>query len=136
MRQPRDRITTDDLEDGSVTSTKLAAGAAASTAAQTYASPVNESDNVSLPAPFPAIGRLFVTLAAGNANWTGLAGGTDGLTIILKNIDPTNTLVLNSENVNSLAANRFNGVGDQTIPPGNSAMLVYTAGTRNRWDIH
>lgn len=136
MRQPRDRITTDDLEDGSVTSTKLAAGAAPSSVAQTFASAANESDDLVIPAPFPAIGRLFVTLAAGNANWTGLSGGVDGLTIILKNIDPSNTLTLNSESTNSQAAHRFNGVGDATIPPGNSVMLVYTAGTRNRWDVH
>lgn len=134
MRQDHYRITTDDIEDGSISPAKIsAAGAGASL---TFSSPVNESDDLALPVPWPNVGRLFVTLAAGNANWTGLAGGVDGMSVLLKNIDSANSLTLNSENANSHPANRFNGIGDQLIPPGSSVLLVYTAGSRNRWDIH
>lgn len=99
-----------------------------------YASPAGANNNVSPGGGWPAIGRLDVTLAAGNANWTGLVAGTiDGQSCLIANNDATNTLTLNASNGASGAANQFRYAGDLALPPGATVLAVYYAGTVNRW---
>ncbi len=85
---------------------------------------------------FPVgIDRVDVTLGSGAANWTGLKAGGDGQRIILSNQDAANALTLNKQNAGSTAANRFVAVDDMVLMPGQSWMLVYCAGSVNRWRI-
>lgn len=69
---------------------------------------------------------------AANRNITGLAGGADGLDVVILNIGTTNNLVLKNESASSTAANRFTLGGDVTIGPGQSAHLWYDS-TSSRW---
>lgn len=113
--------------DGAFTAINLAAYAA-------FASPAGANNDVVPGAGWPTgIGRLDVTLAAGVANWTGMVAGTDGQMVLLANADAANTLTLNNQNVGSAAANRFRGPGDLALPPGDTVLAVYYAGSVNRW---
>lgn len=98
-----------------------------------YPSPAGASHNVNPGGAWPVIGRLDVTLAGGNANWTGLVAGSDGQQVLICNNDAANTLTFNNQNGGSLAANRFRWVGDRAMPPGDTVLAVYYAGTVNRW---
>jgi len=90
-----------------------------------YASPAGASNNVT-PAGFGStVGLLDVTLAAGDANWTGLAAGADKQMLIIANADTVHTLTLNGLNGGSLAANRFRAGGDPVLPPLSALLLVY-----------
>jgi hypothetical protein len=101
-----------------------------------YASPAGAQNNVSPGGAFPtSIGRLDVTLGSGAANWTGLLAGTDGQILVIGNVDATNTLILNALNVGSSAANQFRYSADLIITPSTSILLVYYAGTVNKWVI-
>lgn len=100
-----------------------------------FASPTGASNDVNPTGFGPGVGRLDVTLAAGVANWTGLAAGVDGQLLIISNQDATNSLTLNRENAGSAAANRFSGAADPVLAPGASARLMYYGGTINRWRI-
>lgn len=113
------------------------AGGGTLPAAITYASPAGASNDVNPGGTWPTgYGRLGVTLAAGNANWTGLVAGSDGQTIQLVNLDAANTLTLNSKNVGSAAANQFSYTGGGIIlGAGASCWLVYWAGSVNLWMI-
>ncbi len=90
-----------------------------------YASPAGASNNVN-PAGFGnTVGIIDVTLAAGNANWTGLTAGADKQMLIIANADATNTLTLNGLNAGSLAANQFRAGGDPALPPLSAILLCY-----------
>jgi hypothetical protein len=107
---------------------------------QPYASPTGTSNDVNPGGGWPtSISRLDVTLASGNAEWTGLLAGTDGQMVEIFNADATNTLTLDANPAGSVAgsaaANRFQFVGNLALPPGASAIAVYSAGTVNRWRI-
>lgn len=101
-----------------------------------YASPAGAQNNVNPAGGFPTnIGRLVVTLAAGNANWTGLlAGSALGQLLLLTNADAANSLTLNAQNVGSAAANRFLYQFDLVLGPGVSKLLCYD-GTLAKWLI-
>jgi hypothetical protein len=99
-----------------------------------YASPAGSSNNVN-PAGFGAtVGLIDVTLAAGNATWTGLKAGTDRQQVIVANKDPTNSLTLAGLNAGSSAANRFRAPGDVVIIPNSAILLVYYA-TPAQWIV-
>lgn len=100
-----------------------------------YTSGPGQSSNVS-PSNFSsATGRLDVTLT-GDSNWTGLLAGTDGQTVIIRNL-PTNSnlLTLNVGNVFSLPANQFSGSSDAYLSPGQTTDIVYYGGSVNLWVI-
>lgn len=113
------------------------AGGGTLPAAITYGgSAAGANNDVNPGGTWPAgYGRLAVTLAAGNANWSGLVAGSDGQTVQLVNLDAANTLTLNSKNVGSLAANRFSFANDLILPPGATCWLVYWAGAIDLWVI-
>ena len=103
----------------------------------TYASPSGTTNNVvsNIPKAVANV-RLAVTLAAGNATWTGLSSGADGQHLILWNTDATNTLTLAVQNTGSLVGNQFQGSsGSYALTPGNAILMVYYAGTVNAWVI-
>lgn len=102
-----------------------------------YASSSGTLNNVS-PTDFPGessapVGRLGVTLPDGAATWTGLAAGNDGQILQLINLDSANSLTLNTQDSGSSAANQFLGPADITLPPGDSILAVYTAGSVKLW---
>jgi hypothetical protein len=99
----------------------------------TYASPAGARNNVNpgsgwpnAPGPVP-YSTLGVTLAAGNANWTGLLAGNDDQAVLIVNQDAANSLTLNNANAGSAAANRFAYAADLILPPGATAWAVYRA---------
>lgn len=100
-----------------------------------YASPAGANNDVTPPVVLPATWvtthRLIVTLAAGNANWTGLLAGTDGQQLFLTNADAANSLTLNAQNAGSAAANRFLYLFDVVLGPGVSKLLCYDATLAN-----
>jgi hypothetical protein len=62
-------------------------------------------------------------------NITGIAGGTDGRTIVIQNIGAFN-FILTGEDALSAAGSRFDIEGDYVLPPNGSVLLKY--GT-SRW---
>ncbi len=99
-----------------------------------YASSAGANNDVNPGGGWPTdIGRLDVTLAGGNANWTGLVAGVDGQAVLISNIDAANTLTLNNQNAGSSAANRFRSSADAVLGPGATVLATYYAGTVNRW---
>jgi hypothetical protein len=100
-----------------------------------YASPAGARNDVAPGGGFPAsISRLLVTLAAGDANWTGLVAGSDGQLLFSTNADGANSLTLNASNIGSAAANRFLYQFDLLLGPGVSKLLCYDA-TLAKWLI-
>lgn len=99
-----------------------------------YASPAGSSNNVA-PAGFGAtVGLLDVTLAAGNATWTGLTAGADKQLLVIANADATNSLTVAALNAGSLAANRFRASGDLVLPPLSAVWVAYYA-TPAQWIV-
>ena len=102
-----------------------------------YASPAGTVHNVRVG--FPSfVGTMFlnVTLAAGNATWTGLQAGASGQHIILRNTDAANTLTLAVGNSGSLTPNQFQGSpGSYALTPGNPINLYYQGGSTKAWVI-
>lgn len=106
-----------------------------------YASATGTLNDVNPGGAWPTgIARLDVTLASGAATWTGLVAGSDGQLVEIFNADSTNSLTLNANpagsSAGSSAANRFQWVGNMVISPGATAILIYTAGSINRWRIN
>lgn len=102
----------------------------------TVAASSGASNDVDPGSGFPTNkSRIDVTLGSGSANWTGLKAGTDDQRIVFCNNDGTNNFTFNVANTGSMAANRFAGPADITLPPGDSCLLVYYAGSINRWRI-
>jgi hypothetical protein len=101
-----------------------------------YASPAGANNNVSPPVVLPATWltthRLIVTLAGGNANWTGLLAGADGQLLLVTNADAANSLELDAQNGGSLAANQFLYQFSIVLGPGVSKLLCYDA-TLAKW---
>lgn len=84
-----------------------------------YASPAGGAV-AAAPAGFSSgVGRLVVSLAAGNATWISLTAGTDGQLLEVRNADAVNSL--------TLPATNFPGVGDLVLNPGNRVLLYYDA---------
>jgi hypothetical protein len=102
-----------------------------------YASPAGVlNDVIAWTPPFTGSIRLAVTLAAGNAAWTGLDAGADGQEVILWNSDSTNNLTLVVNNGGSVAENRFSGSGDSyTLTAGNALTLIYYGDSIASWII-
>lgn len=99
-----------------------------------FASPAGSTNNVA-PAGFGAtIGLLDVTLAAGNATWTGLQAGTNKQLLIIANKDATNSLTLAALNAGSSAANQFRAGGDLVLPPLSAVLVAYYA-TPAQWIV-
>lgn len=76
--------------------------------------------------------------ASGTVTLTGLSGGTDGRVIVLANTG-SSVFLIESENVSSVAANRFsfygaNGFGLINMPLDGAAMFWYD-GTSSRWRL-
>jgi hypothetical protein len=110
-----------------------AAGGLILSGRRSYASPAGAQNDVNPGGGFPAnIGRLVVTLAAGNANWTGLLAGSDGQLLYLTNADAANTLELDVANGGSAAANQFQYQFGLALGPGVSKLLCYDA-TIAKW---
>lgn len=97
----------------------------------TYASPNGASNNVNPGSGWPTAPgvipytTLGVTIAGGNANWTGLLAGVDDQIVLIVNQDPVDTLTLNNANAGSAAANRFAYAADLILPPGATCFAVY-----------
>jgi hypothetical protein len=90
-----------------------------------YASPAGVTNNVA-PAGFGStVGLIDVTLAAGNASWSGLTAGADKQLLIIANADTVNSLTLLGLNAGSTAANRFRAGGDPVLPPLSALLLCY-----------
>lgn len=99
-----------------------------------YSSAAGSLNNVT-PAGFTAaVGVLDVSLASGDATWTGLAAGADRQLLIVANADPVNNLTLAALNAGSVAANQFRFSGDLVLPARASVQLVYSA-TATKWIV-
>lgn len=86
------------------------------------------------PAGWPTgVGRLDINPSSGNANITGLVAGSDAQSVLITNVNATNTLTLNALNAGSLAANQFRYAGDLILPTNATVLAVYYAGTVNNW---
>lgn len=81
------------------------------------------------------IRRLDLDPNAGASNLTGLVAGSDGQEVFLFNPDAANNLTLNSQNAGSAAANRFQIVADLILSPNAGCILLYYAGSINRWRV-
>jgi hypothetical protein len=91
-----------------------------------YASPAGAAV-AAAPAGFGSgVGRLLVTLAAGNATWVSLTAGTDGQLLEIRNTDAVNTLTLPQAD--------WGGVGDIALAPGNNILAYYDA-TALAWQV-
>ncbi len=101
-----------------------------------YASPAGAQNDVNPAGGFPTnIGRLVVTLAAGDAAWGGLlAGDPLGQLLLLTNGDAANSLTLNANDAGSAAANRFLYQFNIVLGPGVSKLLCYD-GVLAKWLI-
>jgi hypothetical protein len=102
-----------------------------------YASPSGTTNDVNGGFPrFVGKVRLTVTLAAGDAIWTGLGAGADGQEVLLWNNDATNSLTLQVKNAGSVPRNQFNGSSmGYMLLPGFTLLLVYYAGVVNAWVV-
>ncbi len=90
-----------------------------------YASPAGGAV-AAAPAGFNStVGRLIVTLGAGNATWASLTAGVDGQLLEVVNADAANTLIL--------PAAAFAGFGDLAIPAGGRALIYYDT-TADSWE--
>ena len=69
-------------------------------------------------------GRIDFDTSAGAATVTGLAKGSDGQAIIIRNSE-ANTLTLASLNAGSTAANQFLYAADLQLPENGSVLVVY-----------
>lgn len=100
-----------------------------------------ENDNLNPGSLWPSgFGRLDLNAAAGIANLTGLLAGTDGQSVLVRNLPGSgNNVTLNNENAGSLSANRFQGFNlaspnaDVILIPGASMFLMYYGGALNYW---
>ena len=92
-----------------------------------------ETDNLNPGGPFPvSIDRVDFDTTAGVATITGMVLGQNGQRIIARNIG-ANNVTFKNQNASSTAANRFSGAADLTLLAGGAAMMVYYAGSVNRW---
>jgi hypothetical protein len=107
-------------------------GSAAFLGYKAYASNAGQQNDVD-PGLTQQNFRLLVTLAGGDAQWSGLAAGVDGQAGLIFNGDAANTLTVQSQNGSSLAANRFWGPADIILPPGASLLVIYTTQGVARW---
>ena len=100
-----------------------------------YASPSGIVNDVNGGFPrFIGRVRLAVTLAAGDATWTGLGAGVDGQEVVLWNTDAANTLFLPTGNAGSQAQNQFQGSAlGYALAPGYSISMIYYTGNVNGW---
>lgn len=90
-----------------------------------YASATGTLNNVN-PAGFGSgVGILDVTLASGNATWTGLIAGADKQSLVIANADAVNSLTLAALNGGSSAANQFRYTANLIVPPLTAVTLVY-----------
>jgi hypothetical protein len=90
-----------------------------------FASPAGSSNNVN-PAGFGAgVGLIDVTLAGGDATWTGLLAGANRQMLVIANADALANLTLAALNAGSAAANRFRASGDIVLPPLSAHLFVY-----------
>lgn len=99
-----------------------------------YASPAGAQNNVNPSGFSSSVGLLDVTLAAGDANWTGLTAGADQQMLIIANADATHNLTLNGLNAGSSAANQFRAGGDPVLPPLAALLLCYYT-TAAKWIV-
>lgn len=79
-------------------------------------------------------GILRLNPAVGGTSITGLAGGVDGMELIIHNLSTADNLTLVHGSVSSAAANRWNlgGATNKVIPPLGCALVWYD-GTVSRW---
>ncbi len=106
-----------------------------------YASASGTLNDVNPGGTWPSnISRVDVTLGSGDAEWTGLVAGTDGQMVEIFNADATSTLTLDANPAGSVAGstavNRMQYVGNLSLGPGATAILIYRAGTINRWRLN
>ncbi len=99
-----------------------------------YASPAGASNNVNPTGFASTVGLIDVTLAAGDANWTGLTAGADQQLLTIANADTVHTLTLNGLHAGSLAANQFRAGGDPVLPPLSALLLCYYT-TPAKWIV-
>lgn len=118
-----------------VFATTAAAGGLILSGRRAYASPAGAQNDVNPGGGFPLnIGRVVVSLAAGNAVWTGLLAGADGQLIFLTNGHAANSLELDVANAGSAPANQFLYQFNIVLGPGVSKLLCYDA-TLAKWMI-
>jgi hypothetical protein len=111
-----------------------ASGGGTLPAAVIYASPAGSNNNVNPGSSFPTNkGRLVVTLAGGDATWTGLLAGSDGQLLWIFNADASHNLTLSVADAGSTGANRFAGFSSLILPAQASVLACYFAGSVNRW---
>ncbi len=78
--------------------------------------------------------RLDVAADAANTTLNDLTAGFDGQRVRIRNTG-TGILTLTNENSGSTAANRFSGIGDVGLLPGEVSDVVYYAGSVSRWTM-
>lgn len=96
---------------------------------QTFIAAAGANNNVAATA---GVGRLDVSTAAGAANITGIAAGTDGQLLNVRNTG-ANLLTLNSDNAGSLSANQIQLPADLSLPQYDALLLCYYGGSINKW---
>jgi len=77
--------------------------------------------------------RLDLTLSGAAATVTGLLAGVDLQTLYVTNTDAAFSVTLSAQSGSSAAANRF--TFSAVIPPLTSLLVVYHAGSVNRWSL-
>lgn len=80
------------------------------------------------------IDRLDIAASVSDTTINDLPAGFDGQRLRVRNTG-TGTLTLTDENSGSTAANRFSGIGDVSLLPGEKVDLIYYAGSVNRWTM-
>jgi hypothetical protein len=96
--------------------------------------PAGETDNLNPGGTWPQfVARLDIDPTAGNANITGLAAGSDGLIVLIRNPDSSSTLELVVNSPNSISQNRFSASSNITLLPGGAIWAIYYAATINLW---
>lgn len=93
-----------------------------------------ENDNFNPGSTWPlGISRLDIDPNAAASNITGLVQAADGLIVLIRNPDSTNSLTLVNQSSSSTAPNRFLSSGNVTLSPGQSVWAIYYAGSINAW---
>lgn len=111
-----------------------ASGGGGSLGSYLAAAPATGTYNNYNPAGFgTSVGRLDISTTSGNVTLTGLAAGTDGQLLNLRNTG-ANNLILRQLNAGSSGANQFAIPADNyTLTQYGSIFLCYYGGSVNQW---
>jgi hypothetical protein len=101
--------------------------------AATLAAGTTNDLDPTLGSPMSSFDRLDLDLSGAAATVTGLLAGVDLQTMFITNRDAAFSVTLAAQSASSAAANRF--TFSAVIPPLTSLLLVYHAGSVNRWSL-